>query len=90
MVICAASKQYTDDRGEFCQHCWQPLVSAKPVPIEPGMRPQTIVADLAADQERAQLLASSVIGKHASTFLFHSPQQQSALIPLFGILPTAE
>jgi hypothetical protein len=90
MVICAACKQYTDDQGEFCQHCGQPLVPAEPVAIEPGMRPQTVVADLAADQERAQLLASSVIAEHASAFLLHSRQQQSTLIPLFGILPTAE
>ena len=90
MVICAACKQYTDDQGEFCQQCGQPLVPAEPVPVEPGMRPQTTVAELAADQERAQLVASSVIAEHASAFLFHSRRQQSALIPLFGTLPTAE
>ncbi len=90
MVICDACKQYTDDRGEFCQQCGQPLVAAKPVSFEPGGQPQAFVAEIAADQEKAQLLASGVIAKHATAFLFHGRQQQSVLIPLFGLQPAAE
>jgi len=90
MVICDACKQYTDDRGEFCQHCGQPLVPAQPVPAETGLGPPTIIVDLAADQARAQLVASGVIAEHITAFLFYGRQQQSVLIPLFGTLSAPE
>jgi hypothetical protein len=90
MVICAACKQYTDDEGAFCQQCGEPLVAATFDPRSGPGRPESLVADLAADQKKAQLLASGVIGAHTTGFFFEGGQQRSVLVELFGAPLTHE
>lgn len=90
MVICAACKQYTDVEGAFCQQCGEPLVVATFEPAPGSDRPQPILAELAADQAKAQLVASGVIATYATGFFFEGGQQRSALVNLFGAPLTPE
>jgi hypothetical protein len=90
MVICAACKQYTDDDGAFCQQCGQPLVAATFDALRSPLRPQTLVANLAADQQRAQLVASGVIGQYPSSFFSEDARPYPLLAGLFGAPATRE
>lgn len=90
MVVCAACKQYTDDQGSFCQQCGEPLVAATFDPTPgPGL-PQSVVVELAADQEKARLVASGVIATHTTGFFFEGNQPRPLLVDLFGAPLTAE
>jgi hypothetical protein len=84
MVICAACKEYTSDEGAFCEQCGEPLVAAT---FEPsvGLGPaQTLVADLAEDKKRAQLVASGVMAEYTSGFFYDGGELRPALVDFFG------
>jgi hypothetical protein len=84
MVVCAACKQYTDDEGSFCQQCGEPLVAATFDPTSGPELAQSLVAELAADQEKARLVASGVIAAYTTGFFYEGEWQRPALIKLFG------
>jgi hypothetical protein len=90
MVVCTACKQYTDDEGTFCQQCGEPLVAATFDPTPgPGL-PQPLVAELAADQDKAWLVASGVIATYTTRFFFEGNQPRTLLVDLFGVPVTPE
>ncbi|MGC9335838.1 MAG: zinc ribbon domain-containing protein [Anaerolineae bacterium] len=90
MVICAACKQYTDVDGAFCQQCGEPLVAANAIALRSPLRPQAIIANLAADQQRAQLVASGVIAQYPNNFFADGTQSYPVLVDLFGIPATPQ
>jgi hypothetical protein len=90
MVICAACKRYTDDRGAVCQRCGLPLVAATFDALRSPLRPQALVANLAADQQRAKPVASGVIAQYPSNFFSEDAQTYPLLADLFGIPTTRE
>jgi hypothetical protein len=84
MVICAACKEYTDDEGAFCEQCGEPLVAAT-FESRVGLGPaQILVADLAADKNRARLVASGVMAEYTNGFFYDGGQQRPVLVELFG------
>jgi RNA polymerase subunit RPABC4/transcription elongation factor Spt4 len=87
MVVCAHCKQYTEDDQPTCRHCGQPLVadSREEVRRLIGLRPE--VAELVADQQRAQLVASGVVALYLPGFFFDDGQQRTVLAELFGASP---
>jgi RNA polymerase subunit RPABC4/transcription elongation factor Spt4 len=90
MVVCAYCKHYTDDQGEVCQNCGEPLFAA---PLDAGKAitdAQTTIAQLAVDRKRAQLIASSVIAQYAADFYFEGFHQRTVLVDLFGSPLTPE
>jgi len=83
MVICASCKAYTDDQKSHCEHCGAPL--------QPDSRDRLVLqahhpdmARLVQDQERSQLVASSVVITHLNDFFYKSEGHKTVLAKLFG------
>lgn len=87
MVICAACKQYTDDERSTCEHCGAPLQPASREEIRRYVGVPAEVAELLADRDRAQLIASGVIATYLPGFLFDDGRRRTVLAELFGSLP---
>jgi RNA polymerase subunit RPABC4/transcription elongation factor Spt4 len=83
-VICASCKQYTDDQAPLCQHCGAPLVADTMEEVRTKVGLDADVAQLVADRERAQLVASGVLAQYASGFFFDDGQRRTVLTRLFG------
>ena len=90
MVICASCKQYTDDQKATCQQCGQSLVAATFDGLRSPLRAGTLVANLAADQQRAKPVASGTIAQYPSSFFAEDAQSYPLLADLFGIPATRE
>lgn len=84
MVICSACKQYTDDQQPTCQHCGAALVPDRLESVLSTFRLDPTLAEMVADRQRAQLVASGVIALYARGLFFESAQQRSVLVELFG------
>ena len=87
MVICATCKQYSPDHLPQCLHCHEPLEAddMQEVRAIVGLHPD--VARLAADQARAQLVASGTVGRYTSGFFYDNGERRTALAELFGSPP---
>jgi hypothetical protein len=90
MVICAACKQYTDDREDVCQQCGAPLVEATFPELQMPAAPGTEVERLASDQARAQLVASGVIASYTTGFFYEGGQLRPELMGLLDASLTPE
>jgi hypothetical protein len=84
MVICASCRRYADDSRSVCQHCGAPLEAHDRQEFTRLLGVQPEVAELAADQERARLVASGIVVRDLSSFFFDDGQQRTVLAHLFG------
>ena len=89
MVICAACRAYTDDQGELCEQCGEPLVAATFQEVELPVSTQALLKQLALDQERALLVASGVIARYSGRFFGDKAPPQGVLAALLGVPLTA-
>ncbi len=84
MVICAACKQYSDDRASTCEHCGQPLVEDTFEEVRATLHIDPALAQIVADRERARLVASAVVARYLPGFFFDNGQRRTVLVDLFG------
>jgi hypothetical protein len=85
MSICAACRAYTDNRGEFCEHCGEPLVEATFEEVELSGSTQELLVQLAQDQKRAHLVASGVTARYSDRFLSDTAPMEGVLADLLGV-----
>ncbi len=85
MVICAACRAYTDNQGEFCEHCGEPLVPATFEEVELSVGTQALLVQLAQDQERARLVASGVLARYSDRFFGDHASEEGVLAALLGV-----
>jgi hypothetical protein len=90
MVICAACRAYTDNQGEFCEHCGEPLVAATFEEVELSVGTQALLVQLAQDQERARLVASGVIARYSGRFIGQGIAEEGVLADLLDVRLTAQ
>ena len=88
MVICANCKKYADDSRPTCEHCGAPLTEHDRKELTKMLGVEPVVAELAADQQRAVLIASGVVARSLPHFFFDDGQRQTVLVQLFGSPPT--
>jgi hypothetical protein len=90
MVICAACRAYTDDQGEFCEQCGEPLVAATFEEVELPVGTQALLHQLARDQERALLVASGVLARYSGHFFGDDAPPEGTLANLLGVPLTVQ
>ncbi len=84
MVICANCMQYADNTRSTCEHCGVPLREHSREELTRFLGIQPEIAELAIDQERAQLIASGVVAASLPHFFFDDGQHRTVLVSLFG------
>jgi hypothetical protein len=82
MVICANCKAYTDDQKPHCSQCGAPLQPDRMERIALQAH-QPELARLAEDQDRARLVASSLVVNNAGDFFYASQSYRTVLAELF-------
>lgn len=88
MIICAKCKQYADDSKPTCEHCGAPLKEHDREELTKMLGVEPVVAELAADQERALLIASGVVARSLPHFFYDDGQRRTVLVHLLGSPPT--
>ena len=82
MVICANCKAYSDDQEPYCEHCGEPLQPDRMERIA-LLAHHPVVARLAQDQERAQLVASAVVINNLGGFFYDDGQGYRTVLAEF-------
>ncbi|MGD1991658.1 MAG: hypothetical protein PVI59_00560 [Anaerolineae bacterium] len=84
MVICANCRRYADDSRPTCEHCGALLEEHDRSELTKMLGVEPVVAELAADQQRALLIASGVVARNVPHFFFDDGRRRTVLVELLG------